>query len=100
MAADFSLLTGAPTVRLARQELPRPRVANKLAIAHDHLSPAEDCLWCSTHPRALVHGVVDAVMELRCAEGPFEVGVPDSEIGVASDRDRSLVRVETENLRR
>src|ERR1035441_9530863 len=72
-----------PSARRPLQESSTARLAQKLAVIHDHFTAREHRASIAAHREALEHGVIHAhVMRLR-ANGVQRGGIPNDDVGIA-----------------
>src|SRR5579859_5908844 len=84
------------TVRTPRDEATRAGRPDILAILDDHLTAQGHRLWHAPHLLAFVERVVDLAVKCRPGHRHLGIRVPDDEVAVTADRDRSFVGVEAE----
>src|SRR5690242_19795016 len=84
----------------AAHETARARRADELTVVDEHGAAQEDVLGRADDLGALVEAVIALRMVRRGRDRLPPLGVEDDEVGVRSDRDRPLARIEPEQLRR
>jgi hypothetical protein len=86
---------------LARQKVtaaPAFPVAERLAA--DGFAARDRHNWPTLHLEAFVGRIVHTVVEHALGNGHFPFGVPNGDVGVGTDRDSPLARIESIDLRR
>lgn len=79
-------------------EAPAAGLPDKLTMVDQRHTTEEHRLWCTLNLHAFVEGVVNLMVQGRLAQGMAPLWIPDHEIGVTANGDRTLLGVETEDL--
>src|SRR2546423_2156908 len=86
---------GSHGARLAaRENLPRAARRLQLAALHHDAPAARHQLRPALVDMALVGRGAGRVLHHRAVDALFDFGIPDGEVGIRSDRDRALARVQ------
>src|SRR5262249_44503474 len=83
---------------LAEHELAAARPAQQPAVARDDLATREGHAGDAAHGEAVERIVAGARVERALIDGLRRCGIEDQQICVAPDRDRPLLRIESEEL--
>src|SRR6266513_591041 len=78
----------------ARQILSRSAGRLQFAALDDDASTTCHDLWPALVDMTFVGRVPDSIMQHRIVDALFNFGVPDGDVGIGSDRDRALARVQ------
>src|SRR4051794_15107459 len=81
-------------------ELPDPRLRDELAVLDQHVAAEQHGLDRADDLRALVEVVVGLRMVRRRRDRVPPLRIEDDDVAVGADRDRALLRVQAEQLRR
>src|SRR5262249_30414351 len=88
------------SISRALQKLSLSRAAQKLIPLHNHPPAAQHHIRHAGNLNAFEHRVINAHVVRLGADGVLALGIEDDHVSVAAYCDRSLARVETEQLRR
>ena len=77
----------------------RGRLRRKLALHPDDVAAGDRRHRPADDPHALVWGIVDVMMQESVCDRDLALGIPDGEIGVSADGDRSFARIEPIHFR-
>src|SRR5260221_1117759 len=99
-AVDFSARGGSHRPgHAAREKLSRAARRIQFAAFHDDAPAAHDDLRPALVDMPLVRRVADRIVHHRIVDALLDFGIPDGDVGVRTDRDRALARVQAVHAR-